>query len=80
MKTAFDVLDVAVNADDRVIKKAYLKQVKAFPPSTAPNEFREIQDAFNHLKTERTRAAYRLFHLPVLPEVMQGSDKENQNS
>ena len=71
MKTAFDVLGVAVNADDHTIKKAYLKQVRAFPPSTAPDEFREIQDAYDHLKTERTRAAYRLFHLPVASEVMQ---------
>lgn len=80
MKTAFDVLGVAMNADDHAIKKAYLKKVRTFPPSTAPDEFREIQDAYNYLKTERARAAYRLFHLPVAPEIMQGSDKGTQNS
>ncbi len=67
MKTAFDVLNVTLDADDLAIKRAYLKQVKLFPPEKSPARFREIQDAYDSLKTERLRAAYKLFQLPVDP-------------
>ncbi len=80
MKTAFDILGVAIDADDQAVKKAYLEQVRSSPPEKSPDKFREIQDAYGHLKTERARAAYRLFHMPVAPEAMQGNSKETRNS
>ena len=48
--------------DDKAIKKAYLAKVRQYPPEQAPAQFQKIRAAYEAVRTERDRMAYRLFH------------------
>lgn len=67
MKTPYQILGVNKEADDDVIRQAYLSLVKRFPPERFADEFQRIYRAYELLKTEEDRQAYRLFHCE-LPE------------
>jgi DnaJ-class molecular chaperone len=62
MQTPFEILNVAENANDEAIKKAYLKKVKEFPPEHYVEEFQRVRVAFEQIQTEKQRRKYRLFH------------------
>ncbi len=62
MQTPFEILDVADNADDEAIKKAYLKKVREYPPEHSAEAFQRIRGAFELIQTDRQRRKYRLFH------------------
>jgi curved DNA-binding protein CbpA len=67
MKTPYEILKVAEDADDARIKKAYLAMVRRFPPERFPEDFQRIYRAYELIKTEEDRLSYRLFHC-ALPE------------
>jgi DnaJ-class molecular chaperone len=54
-------LNVAENADDAVIRRAYLDAVREFPPDLHPERFRRISKAYESIKTEKQRAEFELF-------------------
>ena len=62
MKTPFDILSVSKDATDALIKKAYLQQVRQYPPERDPEQFQKIRDAFEMIKTQSQRLKYQLFH------------------
>jgi curved DNA-binding protein CbpA len=62
MKTPFDLLEIAENATDEAIKKAYLQKVRQYPPERAPEQFQAIRAAFEAIKTQEQRLKYQLFH------------------
>lgn len=62
MTTPFQVLDIPESADDSEIKKAYLRQVRQYPPERAPGRFQAIRSAFEAIQTRRDRIRYQLFH------------------
>ena len=66
MKTPYEILEVAEGADDAAIKKAYLGMVRRYPPERFPDDFQQSYRAYELIKTEGDRLAYRLFHA-VLP-------------
>ena len=57
----FAVLGAAETADDDAIKKAYLRQVREYPPERDPDRFQAIRAAFDAIKTRPDRLRYRLF-------------------
>ncbi|MGF1615898.1 MAG: DnaJ domain-containing protein [Gammaproteobacteria bacterium] len=61
MTNPFQVLGVPDTADDVEIKKAYLKQVRQYPPERAPERFQTIRRAFESIQTRRDRLRYQLF-------------------
>lgn len=61
MLNPFAVLGVAETADDDAIKKAYLSQVRDYPPERDPDRFQAIRAAFDAIKTRPDRLRYRLF-------------------
>ena len=61
MLNPFAVLGVAETADDDAIKKAYLSQVRDYPPERDPDRFQAIRTAFELIKTRPDRLRYRLF-------------------
>lgn len=67
MQTPFETLDVAEDAGDEAIKKAYLRKVREFPPERDAEGFRRVRAAFELIETEASRREYRLFHV-ALPE------------
>jgi curved DNA-binding protein CbpA len=55
------VLGVPRNADDRLIRKAYLEAVKAATPDTHPERFKQISTAYESIKDEKSRNHHALF-------------------
>ncbi len=66
MSDPFSLLKVSETADDQAIRKAYLKQVKQFPPEQEPEKFQQIRAAYDRIKNERSRLAFRLFQTPSI--------------
>ena len=62
MNNPFHVLNVPEDADDQMVRKAYLRLVKQYPPEQAPDQFKRIQDAYHCTQTEKARLQYRLFN------------------
>jgi len=62
MKNPFDILGVADDATDEAIKKAYLQQVRQYPPERSPEQFQLIRAAFDAIKTQQQRLKYQLFY------------------
>lgn len=62
MQTPFELLEVAEDATNEAIKKAYLRKVREYPPERDAAAFQRIRAAFEHIETERQRLNYRLFH------------------
>jgi len=61
MANPYEQLQVAIEASDEEINKAYLKKVRQFPPERAPDKFQEIRVAFEKIKTKRDRIKYDIF-------------------
>ncbi|HIG28672.1 MAG TPA: J domain-containing protein [Verrucomicrobiales bacterium] len=55
------VLNVPMDADDKTIRNAYLTAVKAATPDRNPDRFQAVADAYERIKTERSRLAYLMF-------------------
>lgn len=62
MKTPYEVLETPENSDDNQVKKAYLTMVRRYPPERCPDDFQRIYRAYEQIKTEEDRLAYRLFN------------------
>lgn len=62
MKTPYHILGVNKEADDDVIRQAYLSLVRRYPPERFPDEFQSIHHAYELIRTEKDRLTYRLFY------------------
>jgi curved DNA-binding protein CbpA len=62
MQTPYEILDVAEDANDESIKKAYLGKVREYPPEKNAEAFQRIRDAFEKIQNDKQRRKYRLFH------------------
>ncbi|MFT4928306.1 MAG: curved DNA-binding protein CbpA [Phenylobacterium sp.] len=60
----FTLLDIATSANDCEIKVAYLSKVKQFAPEHHPEQFQQIQQAYQLLKDEASRVKYQLLTAP----------------
>jgi curved DNA-binding protein CbpA len=55
MKNPFKVLGIATNATDEIVRKAWLEKVRCYPPETAPEQFKEISEAYEKINTRQKR-------------------------
>jgi len=62
MQTPYEILEVAEDASDESIKKAYLKKVKEYPPEHNVEAFQRFRNAFEQIQNEKQRSNHRLFH------------------
>ena len=46
----YQLLGVQPGADERAVKKAYTRLIRRFKPEQAPDHFRRIRDAYEHVK------------------------------
>ena len=51
----WEILGVAMEADDEEIRAAYLRKVRQFPPDRAAEEFEQVRDAYVVLRDPRRR-------------------------
>lgn len=72
------VLGLAPSADDAQIKNAWLDKVKQFVPEHHPQQFQQIQTAYQQIKDESSRMLYQLLKVPTfdLQLIMQQSLSE----
>lgn len=64
----YAILGVDRRADDKVVKRAYFKLVRKYPPETEPEKFQEIRKAYEKVKTPLRRAQTDLFLLQPPPK------------
>lgn len=64
MKTPYEILEVAPDANDDEIKQAYLQQVKNNPPDRDQELFQLIHNAYESVKDNKSRISYALFNNP----------------
>lgn len=64
MNNPFEVLDVATDATDETIKRAYLEKVRQYPPDRDPAMFQTVRSAYDTIADQRARIEYALFHDP----------------
>ena len=77
-ESPFEILGVAEEADDELIRAAYLRRVKESPPDRSPEEFERIRDAYEALKDPRRRSQVML--LSADPDAPLASLLEGQNA
>jgi curved DNA-binding protein CbpA len=56
------VLDVPQEADDQIIRQAYLKAVKESPPDADPKRFQAVSQAYEKIKDQPSRHRHILFN------------------
>ena len=66
MINPFELLQVEESADDEEVRNAYLARVREFPPERAPQEFQAIREAYDRIKNEKARIAYRYLDQPEI--------------
>ncbi|MFZ2170177.1 MAG: DnaJ domain-containing protein [Methylococcaceae bacterium] len=64
MKSPYEILEVAEQATDNEIKRAYLQKVKLNPPDRDHEKFQQIHGAYEAIKNVASREKYALFNYP----------------
>jgi curved DNA-binding protein CbpA len=57
----YDILGIALGANDEGVRKAYLDLVRSHSPDLDPEAFKRISAAYQMLKDEKSRLRYYLF-------------------
>ncbi len=65
MKTPFEILDISEDSEDEIVKKAYLRMVKRYPPERCPEEFQRIRTAYERIRTRKDRLRFALFDISL---------------
>lgn len=58
MKNFYEILEVEKNATSSEIKKAYNKLLRKYPPEKEAEKYKEIREAYDTLKDEKSRKNY----------------------
>ena len=62
MQDPYLILDVAEDAADEDVHRAYLAAVRRWPAEQEPERFQSIRQAYETLRTKRLRLEYALFN------------------
>lgn len=73
-------LALPASVDDDQVKAAYLSKVKQFMPERYPQEFQQIQSAYQLLKDQAARVKYQLLNTPTFdPQLILSHCLPSQN-
>ena len=61
MLSSYFILELDLNANDEEIRKRYLKLIKSNTPEKNPDRFQKITNAYEQIKTHRSRIRGKLF-------------------
>jgi curved DNA-binding protein CbpA len=61
MSDPYQLLGVAVEADDETIRRRYLELARQFTPEQQPERFAAVRAAYEKIKNLDSRVRYRLF-------------------
>jgi curved DNA-binding protein CbpA len=56
------ILNVPLDANDQIIRRAYLDAIKLAPPDHDPKRFQAVSAAYEQIKDEPSRHHYTLFN------------------
>ncbi|MCG6868996.1 MAG: J domain-containing protein [Gammaproteobacteria bacterium] len=70
------------DATDEVIRQAYLTAIRRHPAEREPERFQAVCDAYETLKTKKSRLAYVLFNtdMPTPAEILEQLTESGQRS
>lgn len=57
----YEVLEVAEDAPQTEVRKAYLAKLREFPPEKSAEKFQQVTEAYEHIKDEVARANLKVF-------------------
>ncbi|OIP27802.1 hypothetical protein AUK22_05035 [bacterium CG2_30_54_10] len=57
----FAILEISPEADDKMVREAYFRKISLNPPDRNSKEFQLIRKAFEMIRDEEARLAFRLF-------------------
>ncbi|OHD49595.1 MAG: hypothetical protein A2096_01115 [Spirochaetes bacterium GWF1_41_5] len=57
----YEALNLPDDADDGIIRRAYLEMVKKYTPEKDPDKFRAVNEAYALIKDAEARARLRVF-------------------
>jgi curved DNA-binding protein CbpA len=62
MANPYDILGVAPDEGDEIIRRRYLEAVRRFTPEQEPERFKQAREAYEQIKDADSRLAFLLFH------------------
>jgi len=73
MQDPYLTLGVARDATDEVIRQAYLAAIRRHPPEREPERFQSICNAYETVRTQKSRLEYALFDtdMPTSDELLE---------
>ncbi|MEA1923789.1 MAG: DnaJ domain-containing protein [Pseudomonadota bacterium] len=60
MHNPYEILELATDCNDQQARRSYLDKIKEFPPEHFPEHFREINEAYELVKSQEGRFNYQL--------------------
>ncbi len=60
VENLYKILDTTANAGQKKIKEKYIEKIREFPPETYPDEFENIREAYETLRSPQARREYDL--------------------
>ena len=60
MHNPYEILELVTDCNDQQSRRAYLDKIKEFPPEHFPEHFREINEAYELVKSRKRRFYYHL--------------------
>lgn len=69
MTNPYTVLELSPGSTEEQIRKAYLEQVRKYPPDRDPERFAKIRDAYDQLRDPVTRMRSRVFTISSLDSI-----------
>ena len=61
MMYPYKVLEIAEEAPQSEVRKAYLAKLREFPPEKSAEKFQQVTEAYERIKDEVARASLKIF-------------------
>lgn len=78
------ILEIPEDASQEEVRSAYMRKLREYPPEKLPLKFNQLQEAYDLVKDEVSRARLTIFGIPQkkseisLPELL-GDEKRMRN-
>jgi curved DNA-binding protein CbpA len=64
MPYPYELLEIPETADQKEIRRAYLEQIRRYPPERSPARFQEVVKAYQLIRDETERTRLEIFGMP----------------
>ena len=74
MMYPYEVLEIAEDAPQTEVRKAYLEKLQKFPPEKSAEKFQQVTEAYESIKDEVARARLKVFGMRHPPDNLRLTD------